>query len=233
MTEDAAESINVHSIHQAALCKIVSEAMGRNAFVQTYAPQIAFEIRLKVADLDVCARVTSGGEQIISGHIAVLILHPAAQNLFCLTRKIHHSVFAPLCDFSPKRYLPIGKAYIIHEQAGAFPKSHAAVNHQHNHSKVPMLREIGFIQTGNQLLEIFIADILLCLPVNFELTDFFHGILFRDSLNVKPVKKYTHVADIVVYGYGADGLAVIAPSFREVCLLLVIVAVKRVFTALL
>ena len=65
VTEDAAEGINVHSVHQAALCEIVSEAMGRNAFIQTDASQIALEVRLKVTDLYVVSCVTSGGEEII------------------------------------------------------------------------------------------------------------------------------------------------------------------------
>ena len=66
MTEDAAEGVNVHAVHQAALRKVVSQAMRGDVFIQAVPPQIMLEVRLEVAHLNVISCVASGGEQIIA-----------------------------------------------------------------------------------------------------------------------------------------------------------------------
>ena len=66
MSEDAAERVDVHAVHQAAFRKIVPQAMRGDAFIQTVPPQIMLEVRLEVAHLNVISCVASGGEQIIA-----------------------------------------------------------------------------------------------------------------------------------------------------------------------
>ena len=65
MTEDAAESINVHAIHQATLCEIVPQTMRGNILIQAHALQIVLEVCFKVADLNVISCVAARGEQLI------------------------------------------------------------------------------------------------------------------------------------------------------------------------
>ena len=43
MSEDAAQCVNVHPVHQAAFGKIITQAMGRNVFVQPRAFQVMLE----------------------------------------------------------------------------------------------------------------------------------------------------------------------------------------------
>ena len=66
MSEDAAEGVNVHAVHQAAFRKIVPQAMWGDAFIHAVPPQIRLEVRLEVAHLNMIACVASGGEQIIA-----------------------------------------------------------------------------------------------------------------------------------------------------------------------
>ena len=80
MTEDAAESINVHAIHQAALCEIVPQTMRGNILIQAHALQIVLEVCFKVADLNVISCVASGRKQIIAVRITVLELNPSSEN---------------------------------------------------------------------------------------------------------------------------------------------------------
>ena len=84
MPEDAAEGVDVHAVHQAALRKIVPQAMRGDVIVYPASPQIALEVRLKVAHLNVCACRAAGGEEVIRLHISVLVLYPSPQHLFCL-----------------------------------------------------------------------------------------------------------------------------------------------------
>lgn len=83
MPEDAAEGVNVHAVHQAALRKVVSQAMRGDVFIYPTSPQIVFEIRLEVAHLNVCACRAARGEEVIRLHITILVLYPSPQHLFC------------------------------------------------------------------------------------------------------------------------------------------------------
>ena len=84
MTENAAQCVNVHAIHQTPLRKIVSQTVRGDAFIHANAPQIVFEVRLEVADLDVIACIASRGEEIISLRIPILVLNPAPHDALCL-----------------------------------------------------------------------------------------------------------------------------------------------------
>lgn len=51
--------------YQTALCKVVSQAMRGNAFVQADATKIILEIGLEVADLNMIACVAASREEVI------------------------------------------------------------------------------------------------------------------------------------------------------------------------
>lgn len=84
MTENAAEGVYVHAVHQAALCKVVPQTMRRDVFIYPASPQIALEVRLEVAHLNVCACRAARGEEVIRLNITILELHPSSKHLFCL-----------------------------------------------------------------------------------------------------------------------------------------------------
>ena len=60
MPQELAQSINVHAVHQTAFGKVIPQAVGRIGFAQAAAGQILFEIRLKVAHLDMAAALPDG-----------------------------------------------------------------------------------------------------------------------------------------------------------------------------
>ena len=59
VTQNAAEGVNIHPIHQAALGEVVPQTVRRDPLVYAAAPQIILEVCLKVADLNVIACGTS------------------------------------------------------------------------------------------------------------------------------------------------------------------------------
>ena len=80
MSEYLAQRKNIHSIHQAAFCKIIAQAVRRDFFVDTRTAKILFEISLKRADFNVCTTVLDG-EKIVAFDISVFELNPSTQDL--------------------------------------------------------------------------------------------------------------------------------------------------------
>ena len=80
MPEYLTQRKNIHSIHQAAFCKIIAQAVRRDFFVDTRTAKILFEIGLKRAYFNVCTTVLDG-EKIVAFNISVLELNPSTQNL--------------------------------------------------------------------------------------------------------------------------------------------------------
>lgn len=50
MTQQTAESIYVHSVHQTALCKVISEAVRGNVLLDFGSAYVALKVTLKAAD---------------------------------------------------------------------------------------------------------------------------------------------------------------------------------------
>ena len=80
MSEYLTQRKNIHSIHQAAFCKIIAQAVRRDFFVDTRTAKILFEISLKRADFNVCTTVLDG-EKIVAFDISVFELNPSTQDL--------------------------------------------------------------------------------------------------------------------------------------------------------
>ena len=80
MAKNLAQRKNINSIHQAAFCKIIAQAVGCDFFVDTRTAKILFEISLKRADFNVCTTMLYG-EKIVAFDISVFKLNPSTQNL--------------------------------------------------------------------------------------------------------------------------------------------------------
>ena len=94
----SAQGIYVHSVHQAALSEVISEAVGRILAFDGNTSQIASEVLFKGAYGDVLA-VVFHREAVIAFHISVLVVYPAPQNGFGLGGEKHGSVLAAFCYF--------------------------------------------------------------------------------------------------------------------------------------
>ena len=92
MSEYLTQRKNIHSIHQAAFCKIIAQTVRRDFFVDTRTAKILFEISLKRADFNVCTTVLDG-EKIVAFDISVFELNPSTQNLLRARREIYSPAF--------------------------------------------------------------------------------------------------------------------------------------------
>ena len=97
MSEYLAQRKNIHSIHKAAFCKIISQTVRRDFFVDTRTAKILFEISLKRADFNVCTTVLYR-EKIVAFDISVFKLNPSTQNLLRARREIYSPAFSALCN---------------------------------------------------------------------------------------------------------------------------------------
>ena len=72
-----------------------------------------------------------------------------------------------------------------------------------------MLSEVGFIELGNQLPQIFIGKEDFCLTVVLQLPNLSHGIFADNIVPFQPVEKHSDVANIIVDRGDSDRLAVV------------------------
>ena len=86
MSQEAAQCVDVHAIHQTSLGEVIPQTMGRELVIQTAADQILLEIAFKIADLNVAATLPNG-EQVVTIDITILVLQPPPQDLLCLLRE--------------------------------------------------------------------------------------------------------------------------------------------------
>ena len=213
MPKKAAQGVNVHAAHKTAFGKVVPQAMGRDIFAQSRSAYVALEVCLIGVNIDMSAGVLDR-EEVITLNVSVLVLQPSSQNTFCSLRKIDDSVLPAFGDFCSEHDLSSGKVDVFQKQAGTLTQTHSAVNHQHGHYKIPVLRKVRLVKEGNELFEIFITDVLFWFSVDFELLDFLHGVLFDDVTPVEPIEEGTQIADIIVDGDGGNSLSVITSACR-------------------
>lgn len=232
MAEDLAQSVDVHAIHQAAFSKVVPQTVRCERFTQSSSPQIVFEIRLEVADLNILSAVLCG-EHIIAVNVSVLELKPAPHDSLRLLGEIHCAVFSAFCYLRTQKDLPLCKVQILNQQDRAFAQPHACVEHKNYHRQIPVLRKIGFVELGHQLSEIVIRNEVLCVSVRLELPDLFHRIFLQNIIGVEPIKKHSQIADVVVDGVCGNGLSEVSAAVWEIRLLCLFVCVKGVLAALL
>ena len=108
MTQDFTQGVNIHSIHQATLGKVVPQTMGCVFFIQPRTGNVLPKIAFKIADTDGTA-VFLYGELICAFHLAVCVLEPTPQSLFGLGGEKYSSFFPPFGFLRPQIYPLAGK----------------------------------------------------------------------------------------------------------------------------
>ena len=97
MTEDAGEGVDVHTRHQAALCEVVAQGVGREGFREICAGEIVLEVGLEGTDGDGFAGAL-GGEKEVAGAVTVFELKPFAQRFGGAGGEEHGARLAPFGD---------------------------------------------------------------------------------------------------------------------------------------
>lgn len=80
---------------------------------------------------------------------------------------------------------------------------------------------------------LIVCQIHFRFSIGFQLPDTFHRITFNHIIAFQPVEEYPQIANVVVYGCGADRLAVVPAAFGIVDCFLFFIGVKGVFAPLL
>lgn len=75
MSQESAQSVDVHAIHQTSLGEVIPQTMGRELLIQAGADQVFLEVAFEIAHLNVAASF-SDREEIFAVHIAILELQP-------------------------------------------------------------------------------------------------------------------------------------------------------------
>lgn len=88
MTQQTAQGIYVHSVHQTALCKIIAQTVRRNGIFQSCSSKIFFEVSLEIPHLDASAAILDR-KHIITVNVSVFVLKPAPQDALCALREKH------------------------------------------------------------------------------------------------------------------------------------------------
>lgn len=158
MSKYLAERVNVHTVHQTALCKVVSEAMRRKRITEPNAPQIAFEVSLKVAYLNVPSAILCRKHE-RTFNVAILVLKPTSQDAFCLLREVNRSVFSAFGYFGAQKDLPFRKVQIFNHKDRTFTKPHTCIYHKNDHSVISVLRKVRAIKLTDKPFEVFIRNI--------------------------------------------------------------------------
>ncbi len=86
MTQQAAECINVHSVHKSAFCEVIAQAVRRDIFLNSRPSYIAFEIGFKTADIHGHFAFLRW-EQILRFKVSVFVLQPVSQYALGLLRE--------------------------------------------------------------------------------------------------------------------------------------------------
>lgn len=115
MTQQAAECINVHSVHKAALCKVIAQAMRRNVFLNSRPSYIALEIDFKAADIHGHFAFLRW-EQILRFNVSVFVLQLVSQYAFGLLREENRAFALTFCNICSYGYLPPCYINIAHLQ---------------------------------------------------------------------------------------------------------------------
>ena len=232
MSQESAQSVDVHAIHQTSLGEVIPQTMGRELVIQTAADQILLEIAFKIADLDVAATLPNG-EQVVAIDITILVLQPPPQDGFCLLREEHRPILSALGDFCPKVDPSSGQFQIFNQEAAAFTQPHSAVQHQHNHYIISVFRVVGSIHAGQQPPQFVIREVLFCLAIHTQLANLLHGVSFDEIVPIQPVEEHTKIADVVVDGGCGNRFAEVTAAVWMVCFLLAFHSVEGVFSSLL
>ena len=232
MSQESAQSVDVHAIHQTSLGEVIPQTMGRELVIQTAADQILLEIAFKIADLDVAATLPNR-EQVVAIDITILVLQPPPQDGFCLLREEHRPILSALGDFCPKVDPSSGQFQIFHQEAAAFTQPHSAVQHQHYHDIISVFRVVGSIHAGQQPPQFIIREVLFCSAIHTQLANLLHGVSFDEVVPIQPVEEHTKIADVIVDGGCGNGLAEVTAAVWMVCFLLAFHCIEGVFSSLL
>lgn len=141
MSQQTAEGIYIHSVHQTALCKVIAQTVRRNGVFQSRSSEVFFEVSLEIPHLYTSAAILDR-KKIITVNVSVFVLKPAPQDALCALREKHCSVLPPLRHLRSQDNLMPRKLYIGYQKAAALAQSHAGIEHQHYHGIIPMLRKI-------------------------------------------------------------------------------------------
>ena len=232
MSQELAQCVDVHAIHQTSLGEVVPQTMRCELVIQSGTNQILLEVAFKIADLDVAAPFPHR-EQIIAADITILVLQPPPHNLLSLFREEHRPILSALGDFCPKVDPSSGEFQIFHQEAAAFTQPHSAVQHQHYHYIIPVFGVVGTIHLGEQPPQFIIRQELLCLAIDLQLSDLLHGISLDDVLPIQPVEEHPQIPNVVVDGGCGNRLAEVTAAVGMVCLFLAFHRIEGVFSSLL
>ena len=232
MSQESAQSVDVHAIHQTSLGEVIPQTMGRELVIQTAADQILLEIAFKIADLDVAATLPNG-KQVVAIDITILVLQPPPQDGFCLLREEHRPILSALGDFCPKVDPSSGQFQILHQEAAAFTQSHSAVQHQHNHYIISVFRVVGSIHAGQQPPHFVIREVLFCLAIHTQLANLLHGVSLDEIVPIQPVEEHTKIVDVIIDGGRSNRFAEVTAAVWMVCFLLAFHRIEGVFSSLL
>lgn len=82
MPQQAAQRVDVHAVHETALCKIIAQTVRRNGVFQSRSSEIFFEVSLEIPHLYTSAAILDR-KQIITVNVSVFVLKPAPQDALC------------------------------------------------------------------------------------------------------------------------------------------------------
>ena len=183
MSQESAQSVDVHAIHQTSLGEVIPQTMGREIVIQTAADQILLEVAFKIADLDVAATLPNR-EQVVTIDITILVLQPPPQDGFCFLREEHRSILSALGDFCSKVDPSSGQFQIFNQEAAAFTKPHSAVQHQHDHYIISVFRVVGSIHAGQQPPQFIIREVLFRSAIHTQLANLLHGVSLDEIVSI-------------------------------------------------
>ena len=138
MTKDLTEGIDVHAVHKAAFCKVISEAVGRIVFIQAAPKNVLFKVVLKVSNA-YAAAVFFDREEVVTFNITIFKLQPSPQYGFCSGREKDGPVFSAFGFFCSETDPSSGKLQVCNQERGAFTQPHSGIQHKQDHDIIPVL----------------------------------------------------------------------------------------------